>query len=220
MQLVSCCFCWLWSASRCRAGRCFTLGLQAAVLYMQGRYRTLKQFVIKPRCANGLASQSVSYGKFTRRRYLEKSIWALWGKLCNLCSESKVQVIVSLVLCGSAATVGEQFGLWKDLLLLKDVISLIFLSGAKEWPSWGFEYLWRPLSPSLTGPLRFWWMFLIISTIWDLKWRIVPADLQSVLRKQRLWQLSVWIEETQSAEISAKLRIISLYQLGEITILF
>lgn len=43
--------------------------------------------------------------------------------------------MVSVVLCGSEATDGEQVGMQKDLLPLKDVISLIFLSGAKEWPS-------------------------------------------------------------------------------------
>lgn len=43
--------------------------------------------------------------------------------------------MVSAVFGGSEATYAERVGMQKDLLPLKDVISLIFLSGTKEWPT-------------------------------------------------------------------------------------
>lgn len=76
----------LWPTSRCRSQQYLPVNVthwafKRGILYMQGRYGTLNQFVIKkkPPCADGLTSQSVSYGKFNRRRNLGKSIAALWG---------------------------------------------------------------------------------------------------------------------------------------------
>lgn len=72
----------------------------------------------------------------TARQNLRKSIAAFWGHW-SMHVPNLGAMIGRLPVCGSEATDRAQVDMQKDLLPLKDVVSLMFLRRAKEWPSRG-----------------------------------------------------------------------------------
>lgn len=74
----------LWPTSMCRSQQCVLVNVthwafKRGVLYMQGRYGTLNQFVVKPRCAMASHLKVSLTVNLTAKEIWKKSIAALWG---------------------------------------------------------------------------------------------------------------------------------------------